>query len=591
MTTAAEKARQFIENETQFHLGCLPTEQSNPLSRGLSGVLQKNTADGIRLLQRVDREIVEPAKKVFASKEFAKMLAAILRALDNGGKIVFSGCGATGRLSILLESAWREFWQGFKQDKKDKRDFCEQMENSVFSIMTGGDYALVRSVENFEDYQQFGRRQAQDLNIKKGDVLIAISEGGETSSVIGTIHECVDRGAEVFFLFNNPADVLCENVQRSREVITHEKVTVIPLYSGPMAVAGSTRMQATTFEMLAAGAALELALGEIIKREFPASPAVAQASPDKYTQCFTGLLEDFGKDDAVAQLAALTELEAEVYRQGARVTYYAGSCLLDIFTDTTERAPTFMLPPFRKCDDAISPASWAFVKHPCLPTGEAWLHTYRRAPRCLEWTPEDYKNMKAPENLIANPPKLRKEELFKFMIGCEDDSSRYEKPGSLATFVCAGKECEEIYADKNHPMQKGFKSAAAKFSRQAVFFIGSKGAALARENGFCLAAKLPESGLRLWDRLAVKLAFNTISTATMGLLGRLSGNWMAHVEASNKKLIDRSTRLISELAGLSYNDACLKLHEALEELKKLPAGAERPSPVQKTLEMIAWTNS
>ena len=29
-------AREFIEKEKQFHLGAIPTEQSNPLTRGLS---------------------------------------------------------------------------------------------------------------------------------------------------------------------------------------------------------------------------------------------------------------------------------------------------------------------------------------------------------------------------------------------------------------------------------------------------------------------------------------------------------------------------------------------------------------------------
>lgn len=70
--------------------------------------------------------------------------------------------------------------------------------------MTGGDYALVKSVEAFEDYQNFGRRQAADLGIGPKDMLVAITEGGETSSVIGTVKESAERGAAVYLLFNNP---------------------------------------------------------------------------------------------------------------------------------------------------------------------------------------------------------------------------------------------------------------------------------------------------------------------------------------------------------------------------------------------------
>ena len=36
------------------------------------------------------------------------------------------------------------------------------------SIMTGGDFALIRSVEFFEDYAEGGRRQAAALNVGEG---------------------------------------------------------------------------------------------------------------------------------------------------------------------------------------------------------------------------------------------------------------------------------------------------------------------------------------------------------------------------------------------------------------------------------------
>ena len=51
------------------------------------------------------------------------------------------------------------------------------------------------------------------------DMLLAITEGGETSSVIGTAFESLDAGAKVFFMFNNHAEVLSENIARSKEII------------------------------------------------------------------------------------------------------------------------------------------------------------------------------------------------------------------------------------------------------------------------------------------------------------------------------------------------------------------------------------
>ncbi|HQK43073.1 MAG TPA: rod shape-determining protein, partial [Anaerolineaceae bacterium] len=60
------------------------------------------------------------------------------------------------------------------------------------------------------------RRAVQEAGLGRGDVLVAISEGGETSSVIGTIWQSLDNGAEVFFAFNNPAPILAQHIERSR---------------------------------------------------------------------------------------------------------------------------------------------------------------------------------------------------------------------------------------------------------------------------------------------------------------------------------------------------------------------------------------
>ncbi|MCK7533411.1 MAG: hypothetical protein MZV63_21450 [Marinilabiliales bacterium] len=74
-------------------------------------------------------------------------------------------------------------------------------------------------------------------------------------------------------------------------------------------------------------------------------------------------------------------MEKSTYQANGLVTYYGNSLMLDIFTDTTERSPTFMLPPFRKYDDTVSPLSWAFVRNPLLPTPEAWVNVLGRPPR------------------------------------------------------------------------------------------------------------------------------------------------------------------------------------------------------------------
>ena len=66
---------------------------------------------------------------------------------------------------------------------------------------------------------------------------------------------------------------------------------------------------------------------------------------------------------------------------------------------------------------------------------------------------------------------------------------------------------------------------------------------------------------------ATKLALNTISTTLMIQEGRVYGNLMVDVKASNQKLRDRAARIFSTLTGTSREDAFIWLEKADNELK------------------------
>lgn len=570
---ARGKARRFLEEETQFHLGELPTEQSHPKTAGLAETAQRDPGAAVRLLQAVDAELVPKVAQVFQEPEYARLAESLSRALGRGGRICFSGCGATGRLSILLEAAWRRACQELRAQHPGKEGDLAALESQVVSIMTGGDYALIRSVEHFEDHAVFGRRQVRELGIGRGDVLVGISEGGETSSVIGTLWQALEDGAEVFFLFNNPAAVLARRLERSRAVMEDGRITKLDLSNGPMAVAGSTRMQATTSELLVAGSALETAFA----REAAGRCSLSLPLARDPARRFAGLLEELGQPGAVASMAALIECEERIYRRKGLVTYLGDRCLLDIFTDTTERSPTFMLPRFRKRDDAVSPPSWAFVKSLADSTPGAWRAVLRREPRCLAWTAETYRELEAPAALRENPPRLSAEEMLLFSIGREPDASRHGTAANAAVLVALSGEAEGL--------RDSFAEFARPFAATAALVIGPE----APRPGLAASVwhvpvRIWESPLGLGERLALKLVLNTVSTATMARLGRLRSNWMAHVDPTNKKLIDRGTRLVAGLCGVDYRSACVALHETMEVLERTcPPGQEKPSPVAATI--------
>ena len=577
---AQREAENFLKNETQFHLGILPTEQSNPKTRGLDRIFANEPIEGVRTLLSVDTDIAEMAERIFASRQYRKMIYDIELAVKSGHKIVFSGCGSTGRLSILLESMWRRFFINLHKSAPELYYRIRQYEDSVYSIMTGGDYALIRSVESFEDYQEFGRQQVRELNIVKGDVLVAITEGGETSSVLGTVAESVDRKADVFLLFNNPADILVKNIERSKKAIEDPAVTVLDLYCCPMAIAGSTRMQATTSELLVAGAALETVLQNILNEISGNETGQSEAVSFDYARSFSDLLAGLNSPPNLKNLADYIKLETDVYKENGLVTYFAKDHMIDIFTDTTERAPTFMLPPFTKIDDNVSPPSWAFAKNPLYPSPEAWNSMLGRPPRCLEWDSKLYLKLKAPSSLMDNPPLIDLKQILKFCIGNETDNSRLSRSPNIAVNILGSNELSgEDYQKYNSAFQK----CVSAYQKYYSLVVG-KGDFSADYSINCPVA---ETTLNLFRHLAFKLVLNTISTGTMVIMGRVTGNWMSWVDVSNKKLKDRGIRLISEICNMSYEDACYELHEALEELKIISsANEERLSPVQYTIKKI-----
>jgi N-acetylmuramic acid 6-phosphate etherase len=572
MSHAHEKAREFLEQEKAFRLGELLTESSHPKTRRLSQTIQTDLPAGVRLLQSVDEDIPAALERIFAQETFGRLADALGEAIRTGRRIFFTGCGATGRLSILLEAAWRRFWRereppwrgrpALEEQGQDGLATSEasQMQDRCISVMAGGDFALIKSVEGFEDFPDFGRHQLKEAGVQRDDVVVAITEGGETPFVIGTAWQGLEVGAHVFFVYNNPSDLLRRHVQRSREVLDEPRIHKLDLATGPMAITGSTRMQATTTEFLVVGAALEMALTQETGR-------AGTLLPQEYQRLFEALLDQLSRPQAVAVIARAVELEEQVYRKHGLVTYVADSLMLDVLTDTTERAPTFMLPPFRKDGDAISPVSWAFVKDPHCPTPQAWADMLQREPRGLTWGPDVYRQLQAPLPLQANPPKLDNAEIYRFRIGNEPDPSRTSAPDSMLVFVGDWP---------NHPSS----IIHHQYKRTAAITFGGTPDSLEVDEHRHIACDLPASPLRLWEHLAIKLILNTLSTATMVRMGRVIGNAMVWVSPSNKKLIDRGCRLITQQTGCTYEHACEVLHETMEELaQRSRTGEEVPSPV------------
>ncbi|MEK6624089.1 MAG: hypothetical protein AABY86_03920, partial [Bdellovibrionota bacterium] len=210
----------FLKVKDQYRLGDLPTERPHSKSKNLSLLAKTSIRDAYKIFFEIDHDALTVLKNNLSQVE--EMGRAIHATLARGRNIFISGCGATGRLALSIEKLWRDSHPN------------HPLENRVVAFMAGGDLAFIHSLESFEDHPEFGARQLRELGFADGDMLIAVTEGGETPFVIGTVWEALKISHTApYFLFCNPQTTLCQVAFRSKEVIEDSSIKKICFDIGP----------------------------------------------------------------------------------------------------------------------------------------------------------------------------------------------------------------------------------------------------------------------------------------------------------------------------------------------------------------------
>ena len=413
---AREAAEHFLEQDQEYRMGYIEAEKPHPLTRRLSQTYGESMEAGIKMLLSVDAEMAQRAAATLSTEAYARFADTVRATLREGGRVIFSGCGSSGRLSMRLEQSWRNAVEKLSRQYPQAACALAEKLESVGNIMTGGDYAVIRAVESFEDSTLLGKAQVSAWKLGAKDLLVGVTATGETTSILGTAVQALEDGAKVYMLICADPAPLVQKMGRAREVYNHPNCSVLSLPCGPMALTGSTRMQSSTFEQLAGAAALEGALHDILTRR-----GVVHTLPDYgwYGEQFADMVAQLQSEQAVSVLAEASHQEQRVYEAGGLVTVYADEYLLDVLTDTTERAPTFMTPPFCSADMVNAEQSWAFVKNPTCGTREAWERCFLRAPRCIEWPKERYEALGLTAQQIEKIPDISAKALCRFLIGAE----------------------------------------------------------------------------------------------------------------------------------------------------------------------------
>jgi N-acetylmuramic acid 6-phosphate etherase len=151
---------------------------------------------------------------------------AVAARLRRGGRLVYAGAGASGRLAVQDGC---ELWP----------TFGFPVERTIF-LLAGGTAALTRSIEGAEDDGDGARAEAEALALGGEDVVLGIAASGRTAYTRAVVTTARAAGAlTVGIACNADAPLLSEAAH------------AILLDTGAEPIAGSTRMKAGTAQKIA----------------------------------------------------------------------------------------------------------------------------------------------------------------------------------------------------------------------------------------------------------------------------------------------------------------------------------------------------
>jgi N-acetylmuramic acid 6-phosphate (MurNAc-6-P) etherase len=620
--TPSPQSVDYVHNKKPFQLHTLLTEQRHPKTWNLSFVLKEDVEEGLRQILSVDADIEGKFQKMAENPAMLdQAVQAVSQAIKEKKKIFLYGCGATGRLAKQMESAiWRPFWTRIKRSaiwQKLKTSIPEDIEDNLIGEMTGGDRALISSLEGLEDLQLVGKLQLQDRGIKKGDVVFGITEGGETSSVIGAVlgalaqygtwagEKITEAKKHLYFIYNNPDDTI-RPFERSRSVIDNPAITKINLTTGPQAITGSTRMQATTSETFLIGILLEAGIQKVLK-DFLSEEELSEVGflknfrLDERLRSFGNILKVLRS--SIGNISDFTRSESETYQNNGFATYYAKKASITVFTDCTERSPTFHLHPLdtiqekqRKC--------WFQVWTEGENREQAWKNFLGRDFRGLEESFYSAHFMDQIDDGYLKESAMRslsqagndQENFYDFSFSADNIDRRGPQQEDLGILVCLDEEIDEL-SRTDSSFFRFLSLFKEKRARIVLVLIGDNDPQEFREiidqlqldknRDVVIPVALGNSADPLWlnRQTLLKILLNGHSTAVMTRMGKVVGNTMTNVNPSNLKLIGRATYLImnhvndsvtrdewrkkwGKTEPITYDQANAVLYEAMDFVSK-----------------------
>lgn len=216
-----------------MELSTIATEKRNENSLHID---ELETLEMIRLINTEDKKVAYAVEKEVDN--IAAAVDVIAEKLQNGGRLIYAGCGTSGRLGVL--------------DAVECPPTYSTSPDMVMGILAGGYQAMFRAVEGAEDDFGLGEEDLKKVSFTEKDILVGIAASGRTPYVIGAMKYAKTLGAAVLGV------TCCKDSEIDRQA----DIGIAPM-PGPEVITGSTRMKSGTAQkmvlnMLSTGAMVKL---------------------------------------------------------------------------------------------------------------------------------------------------------------------------------------------------------------------------------------------------------------------------------------------------------------------------------------------
>ncbi len=209
------------------------TEQRNDRTAHID---ELSTFDMVRLINDEDKKVAFAVEEELVS--IAAAIDLITQKMKEEGRLIYCGCGTSGRLGIL--------------DAVECPPTYSTEPELVQGLIAGGYAAVFKAVEGAEDDYQQGEEDLKGIAFTSKDILVGIAASGRTPYVIGAMEYAKSIHAAVISVTCCPGSQMGQLAD----------IDIAPT-PGPEVVTGSTRMKSGTAQkmilnMLSTGAMIKL---------------------------------------------------------------------------------------------------------------------------------------------------------------------------------------------------------------------------------------------------------------------------------------------------------------------------------------------